>query len=190
MSAILFNHLIGPVAVSVVMRETHYSALGITELPIETGAKITDHAYVEPKKITLEFADANAAATYNALVRFQETRTPFVMVSGLYVYKNMLIRSLSADRDAQFSRVLTGKVELQEVIIVATAQASAEGEGADGKGGKPGGEKSTKSASPTKERAGDAATADRASGTTMRGDAPSNTVPASQNKSLLTRMMQ
>ncbi len=193
MSAILFSGLIGPVPVSVIIREQHESSIGITELPIETGAKITDHAYIEPKRITLEFGDAFAAATYNALVRFQESRIPFTFVSGLYVYTNMLIKRLRADRDYQYSRVLNGVCELQEVILVATGTASAS-TGQDGttqtsSPGKPGGVKSTNAAPPTVERAGNSVTADRAAGTAMRGDVAQKTVPAAQNKSLLSRVI-
>lgn len=186
MAAIFFSGLIGPIPVSAVLKESHRSTLGITENPIETGAKVTDHAFVEAKRLTLDFADANAAATYNALVRFQESRVPFVVVSGLYVYKNMLIKSLSAERDSTLSRILKGQAELQEVIIVSTAYTASEGEAnaAQSKGG-PGGKNSTQSARPTSERAGDAKTADRAAGTTMRGDAAETTV---ENKSVLSRM--
>ncbi|QJD54323.1 hypothetical protein [Aminobacter phage Erebus] len=192
MTAILFSGVIGPVPVSVIMREQHESSLGITELPIETGAKITDHAYVEPKKISLEFADANAAATYNALVRFQESRVPFTMISGLFVYRNMLIKNLSAERDARFSRVLNGKAELQEIIIVGTAYASPTSQDAapkvPGKTPKPGGAQSTRSATPTAERSLGQATADRTSGIAMRGDSPTVTVPPTQSQSILSRM--
>lgn len=195
MAAILFSGLIGPVPVSVIVRESHQSNLGITELPIETGAKVTDHAYVEPKRISLEFADASAAATFNALVRFQESRVPFTFVSGLFVYNSMLIKSLSADRDATFSTVLAGKAELQEVIIVSTAYTSSEGDvdsagsnkATEGKS-KPGGEKSTRAARPSTERAGDAVTGDRAAATSMRGDAATRSVPTNENASILSRM--
>lgn len=188
---ILFSKTIGPIPVSVIVKENHRSSLGITENPIETGAKITDHAYVEPKRLELEFADANAAATYNALVRFQEARVPFTVVSGLYVYTNMLIKGLSADRDHKTANVLSGKVELQEAIIVSTAYTTSEGEtssSAQSKG-KPGGKKSTQAARPTSERAGDAATADRASGTVTRGDTPAKTVAPSEHRSIVSRWL-
>lgn len=191
MNMVLFSGLIGPIPVSVVMLERHNSSLGIAEQPIETGAKITDHSYVEPKRLTLEFGDQFAAATYNALVRFQESRIPFVCVAGLYVYTNMLIKELTAERDAQYSRVLNGRVELQEAIIVSTAYTSTEAEAnVPQSTGKAGGTKSTQSARPIPERAGDAVTADRASGTVMRGDAAAKTVPVSQNRSILSRLAQ
>lgn len=193
---ILFSGAIGPIPVSVVMTERHTSSLGITENPIESGAKITDHAYIEPKRLTLEFADANAAATYSTLVRFQESRVPFTCVSGLFVYQNMLIKSLDAHRDADTSRILDGKVELQEVLIVSTAYTSTEGDSnssnssnsGKSKKGEPGGKKSTKSARPTKERATDSVTKDKASGTTMRGDASPTTTTPTENKSIASRM--
>lgn len=189
MSAIIFSSLIGPIPVSVIMRENHRSSLGITEIPIETGANITDHAYVNPKSLTLEFADGNAAATYNALVRFQESRVPFVIVSGLFVYTNMLIKSLEASRDADTSKILDGRADLQEIIIVSTAYTSTEGSANDPQSsGRPGGADSTQSARPTSERAGTPVTADRAAGTTMRGDAGTITPPAAENKSILAGM--
>lgn len=193
MNAIMFSGLIGPIPISVIMRERHESALGITEEPIETGAKVTDHSYVEPKRLTLEFADAGAAATYNALVRFQESRTPFTVVSGLFVYPNMLIKNLSATRDATTSRILDGKADLQEIIIVSTAYTMTEAEeNSPQSKGLPGGKKSTQSARPTSERAPaaavDSVTSDRTSGTVMRGDVPARTVPANENRSLLSRI--
>lgn len=189
MSAILFSGLIGPIPVSVIMRETHRSSLGITENPIETGASVTDHAYVNPKSLSLEFADAFAAATYNALVRFQETRTPFTIVSGLFVYTNMLIKDLTATRDASTSRILDGRAELQEIIIVSTAYTSTEASANDPQStGQPGGANSTQSARPTSERAGNPVTADQAAGTTMRGDAGTVTPAPAENQSVLAGM--
>lgn len=171
MSVIAFSSSIGPVPISCVLTEKHESKLEITLNPIEFGALSTDHAYVEPKRVTLDIADASAAMTFSDLVRFQESRVPFTLVTGLSLYRNMLIKSLEADRDASYSRVLRCKAELQEIIIVDTAYAAADGGDAPD-AGKPGGAKSTKAARPAKGRAGDAATADRASGTVQRGDAP------------------
>ena len=197
MPAIMFSGAIGPVPVSVIISEGHQSSLGITENPIETGAKVTDHAYVMPKKLTLEFADANAAATYNALVRFQESRRPFTIVSGLYMYRNMLIKDLSADRDKQNANILSGRCELQEIIIVSTAYAVSQG-GSDGAGaGTVSGTGSSNAASsgeagraptPTAERVAPGPTADRAGGTVARGDVPGSTVAPARNQSILHGM--
>jgi len=182
MSVIAMSRAIGPVPISCVLTEKHDSQIEISEIPIETGAKITDHAYVMPKKVMLDIADANATATFSALVRFQESRVPFTLVTGLTVYRNMLIKSIEADRDAAHSRVLSAKVEVQEAIIVSTARAAS-----SGSGGNAGGSKSTKAATPTKGGAGDPSTANRAAGTTTSGDS-SATAATPKEQSFLKQM--
>jgi hypothetical protein len=171
MSTILFSSRIGPIPVSVIISEDHCASIGITEIPIETGAKVSDHSYVEPKKLDLEFGDENGTATYEALVRFQESRTPFVMMTGFKMYSNMLIKELKVKRDEDYSRVLKGTASLQEVIIVMTSssQSSSGGQAAT-KGGNPGGANSTMSAPPTKTTTFGAGVPDRASGLITRGD--------------------
>ena len=155
---VFFNSRIGPVPLDVIISERHNSSIGITELPIETGAKITDHSYVEPKKLELSFADCGAALTYMALVRFQETRVPFSIISGLNIYTNMLIRDINAERDEQYSKILKGTALLQEVILVSTAKVASE------EGG------STKS--PNTGTGKDNNTIDRTDGPKPRGDQP------------------
>ena len=195
MSAILFSRTIGPVPVDVIVREEHESELGITEEPVEEGANVSDHAFIMPKRLRLDFADENATATYNALVRFQESRTPVTIISGLYVYQNMLIKRLRADRDETYANVLPGSADLQEVVIVSTSYAASEGDttaangGTGRSSGQPGGKGSTTSARPSSTRAGDSVTADRASGTVMRGDAPEKTVPTVRDRSILDRLV-
>lgn len=169
-SIIAFSTSIGPVPLDCVISEKPTSELDITEIAIETGARITDHAVVLPKKVGLDVASGNAAATFAALVAFQESRVPFTLVTGLKVFSNMLVKGIYPERDAGFSSVFRGRVELQEAIIVATAYAADPG-GDNSERGKPGGKKSTRAAPATSERAKGGATPDRASQTEMRGDA-------------------
>jgi hypothetical protein len=189
MTAIAFSSTIGPVPIDCILSEKHTSEIEITANPIETGAEVNDHAYVKPKKVTLDAADESAAAAYNALVAFQESRVPFYLVTGLTVYPNMLIKMITADRDKTYSNVLRASVDLQEVIIVSTATASVDvGDTGGTPSGQPGGEKSTSSASPSKARSGDAVTGDRATGTVQRGDARAKTVSPAKNQSLLKQI--
>ena len=189
MAPIFFSPTIGPVPISVVLKEQHSASLGITEQPIETGAKVTDHAYVEPKRLSLEIADENAVATHGALLRLQESRIPFTIISGLKIYSNMLIKSIRADRDVRTSNILSGTVELQEAIIVSTAYTTTEGEDpADVSNGQAGGKNSTRAARPTSNNTTGAATQDRAAGTAVRGDIAEKTVGPQQNKSIAARI--
>lgn len=168
MSVIAFSSVIGPVPIDCVISEKPESMLEITEIAIEDGSRVSDHAVVMPKKVSLEIASGNAAATYAALERFQESRVPFVMVTGLKVFTNMLVKRISAERDASFSKVLKAQVELQEVIIVGTSYV-ADPAGDNTNRGNPGGKKSTRAAPPSANRAAGIA-ADRATGTVQLGD--------------------
>lgn len=179
MSAIAFSSVIGPVPIDCVVSEKHASEIEITEIPIENGSRITDHAFVLPKKISLEIANDNATASFNALVAFQESRVPFTIVTGLFVYSNMLVKSISAERDKVFSQVLRATVDLQEIIIVSTGYTQDPGESGEQSNS------ANKADSPTSQNTSDSATQDRASGTINRGDAGAQTVPAGQDSSIL-----
>lgn len=129
---IIIPRSIGPVPVDAVIKEMIESTLKITQRPVEFGADVTDHAYVEPKRIVIEGviggsldrpSSGRLAATigWQALKRLQETREPFTLVSGLDVHRNILIEKLTADRDKDWSRVLKFTAECREIIIVGSA---------------------------------------------------------------------
>lgn len=171
MPIIAFSSTIGPVPIDCVVSENHTSTLDVTSIAVESGAKITDHAVVQPKSVSLEIADRGAAATYAALVAFQESRVPFTLVTGLSIYRNMLIKSVGVPkRDRTNAHILSCKVDLTEAIIVDTAYAADPEGDATGQRGAAGGKNSTRAAAPAPERAKDSVTADRASGTGQRGD--------------------
>jgi hypothetical protein len=121
MTTIAFSGSIGPVPIDVVIREKHEATLTITQVPVEVGADMTDHAYVEPCKLSLEIADGAAAETWAALERFQGRREPFTIVTGLKVYTNMLMSLVAAERDETHSGIFNGNIDLQEVLIAETA---------------------------------------------------------------------
>lgn len=184
MVAIAFSRAIGPVAIDCVVTERHTSELEITEIPVESGVRITDHALILPKRVTLDIANQNAAAAYNALVAFQESRVPFTVVTGLYLYQNMLIKSLNADRDKQFANILRCSCDLQEIIIVSTAYAP------DTVGSSDPNSPSSTSPNVNSQAATDSATSDRTAPSTLRGDSATNTVPDADKGSLLHQMSQ
>lgn len=189
MQFIAFSSAIGPVPIDAVLTEAHQMSLSITEIPIENGARVTDHALILPKRLTLDCASSNAAATFNALVMLQESRVPFTVVSGLFIYTNMLIENLTADRDKDFSSILRCSCELREIIIVST-QYAADPTGTD---------QTSQQAATNKTNTGDplasnatkdAATSDRVSGTVMRGDSAAQPVSSADQGSILHRISQ
>ncbi|MEC5289373.1 MULTISPECIES: phage baseplate protein [unclassified Aurantimonas] len=196
MSAILFSRAIGPVPIAVVVSEQPESVLSITEIPLEEGSKATDHAHMEPERLTWDIVTDNAAVTWQALKAWQAQRIPFTVVSGFDVHTNLLIKRIAPERTSEFSRVFRGKVEFQKVLIVSSASAPGDGAGGTGDGGgggstgtsesrgganRPGGAQSRRAAPPSASRASGAETVDRASGTVNRGDA--RTAPVSTESS-------
>lgn len=188
MAVIAFGNSIGPVGIDCRISEAHTSEIEITENPIETGAKVHDHAYIKPKRVVLEVAEGDAAAAYAALVAFQATRIPFYLVTGLAVYSNMLVKAVRATRDKTNAHILRATVELQEVIIVGNGAAAID-VGLVGaiSSALAGGVKSSRAAPPAKVRSGDNVTGDRATGTVQRGDARARSVPADKARALLRR---
>lgn len=187
MTVIAFSRLIGPIPIDCILNEKHVAEVEITANPIETGAEVNDHAYVKPKQVTLEVADRNAALMWNILLRFQEARIPFYLVTGLTIYKDMLIQSMDATRDKDMSTVLRATVTLKQVIIVSTASAPAGG-GAQ-PSGKAGGANSRGASNPSAASSNNPATADRAASTVQAGDNPTTPVESAPSQSLLKRAL-
>lgn len=197
MAISIIPRFLGTIPMDAVIRERHQSELRITRNPVEMGADVTDHAYVEPKKLTLEAVCAGSsssaaeiAASYEAIVRLQETREPFSIVTGLTVYRNMLIENVEVDRDKENARVLFFSADLLEVIIVDTESSPSEGDNGSS------GNKSTKQSNLSKNKLAKGSTSDRGSPTVNRGNttAPeanlSGSSPAAiQNRSFLHKSL-
>lgn len=186
MTVIAFSRTIGPIPLDCILSEKHTAEVEITSNPIETGAEVNDHAYIKPKQVVLEVADRNAAEMYNILVRFQESRVPFYLVTGLSVYNDMLIQSIDATRDATHSRVLRATVTCRQVIIVSTGSAPADG--SPQPSGAPGGDGSRGAVNPSQHSANNPTTADRAASVVQTGDNPTATVAPARSQSLLKQV--
>lgn len=126
--AFLCLRFIGAVPVSIVTEEEHESTLTITRLPIEFGADVTDHAYVEPRSVTIRgligtgtpgfLGSFISAAGYQALTRYQKSRVPFTLITGLDFYRDMLIESITVPRTTDNVGVLEFTARLRQIVIV------------------------------------------------------------------------
>jgi hypothetical protein len=118
---------IGGVIIDVVVSEKGDSEMEIAAHPVERSAEITDHAWRKPRKLTISGVTGQGAviAAHEALLALQARPQLMTIVTGLKVYENMLLQSLSAERDTEYSRVLKFDAVLQEVIIVSTQSAPA-----------------------------------------------------------------
>jgi hypothetical protein len=128
----------------------HESNLAITQHPIQTGASISDHAYMEAQQLTFEIGmsdvmedlsnyvsniesfnnketSSRSVNAYRILRKLQADRVPIDVVTRLGEYKNMLIESIVAPDDNKTAYGLKVTVTLKEVFVasVTTVKISA-----------------------------------------------------------------
>ena len=95
--------------------DTEHS-LTVTQHPVQTGANISDHAFVNPIRMTMQIGVSDAMAyrvgadyggdggtksvqAYRLLCKLQELRIPMQVVTRLNTYQNMLIESIDVSDD-------------------------------------------------------------------------------------------
>lgn len=120
----------------VVIQETHTDDLTITSHPVQQGARISDHAYKEPAKLSMLVGWSDAKDTtartpggavintiadaYSALLKLQSDAKPFDVITNKRAYGNMLIRTLSTVTDEQSLNVLKINVTFQQIVVAKT----------------------------------------------------------------------
>lgn len=115
------------------MNVQHNKSLTITKNPVETGASVVDHAYVNPSKIVMNIkvSDVNRSmvpgqfqersfrhtSAWAVLTQIQANRIPVDVFTKLGLYKNMLIEDIVANDDASTFRALDAQVTLVEIPV-------------------------------------------------------------------------
>lgn len=131
------------------IRERHSDRLGITAHPIQTGAAITDHAFVMQPEFSLEFGWSNSSVSgiiqdftgtsltdvmtgelgegyvkqvYAQIIALQHSRQLCTVVTGKRQYKNVLIESVETytDADTAYSMIITMNCKALQLVSVAT----------------------------------------------------------------------
>lgn len=139
---------IGGIIPNVVVEEQHSDNLTITDHPVDQGANITDHAYLNPAEVTMRIGWSNQSLAlngvisgivsgtllsgglktvkdiYDALLKLQASRKPFDLVTGKRAYSNMLIKSISVTTSAATENALIATVQMRQIIIVQTSTAT------------------------------------------------------------------
>lgn len=112
----------------------HNTNLTITEHPVQTGANISDHAYMEPKELTFDigmsdvmksiidgqFMDnaSRGVSAYTVLRKLQEQRLPIQAVTRLGVYQNMMVSTITTTDNNSTANGLRATVTLKEIFVV------------------------------------------------------------------------
>lgn len=116
---------IGPFSGYVCISEDSSDELEITQHPVQRGAAITDHAYLNPATVAIRFiytpdlfSSTPLDQLYQELLNLQSSREPFTIVTGKRLYQNMLFRALRVDTDVRTENVLSVNGDFQQVILV------------------------------------------------------------------------
>lgn len=114
--------------------DTEHS-LTVTQHPVQTGANISDHAFVNPIRMTMQIGVSDAMAyrvgadyggdggtksvqAYRLLCKLQELRIPMQVVTRLNTYQNMLIESIDVSDDVSTLCALKATINLVQVLVV------------------------------------------------------------------------
>lgn len=114
----------------------HESTLSITEHPVQTGANISDHAFMQPNTLSFEIgmsdvmkdisnsnyvsfsSDATRSINaYKILKQLQSNRIPINVYTKLWDYKNMLIETILAPDTNETAYALKASVTLKEILV-------------------------------------------------------------------------
>jgi hypothetical protein len=119
-----------------VLKVDHSNKLRLTSHPVESGASVTDHAFKEPRELTMEigmsdvctsFVDGQFAqkasrsvAAYDILTQLQDSLIPLKIYTRLCVYENMLIETIATPEDYKTLFGLRVTIGFREIIVAKT----------------------------------------------------------------------
>jgi len=128
---------IGDLLFDAILKTDHSSKVTATSHPIESGASISDHAFVEPVEISIELAVSDSernrgtfgsgnrsVKAFQELIELQTSRKLITVVTRLKTYHNMLILSVSAPDDYTTMNAFRAVVILREIPVVSTSRVS------------------------------------------------------------------
>jgi hypothetical protein len=128
---------IGGLVFDATLKTDHNSKVTATSHPIESGASISDHAFVEPSEVSFEVGVSDAEVNngtfgsgergvkaFQELLKLQMSRKLIKAVTRLRSYSNMLITSVSAPDDYTTMNAFKAMIMLREIPVVGTSTVS------------------------------------------------------------------
>jgi hypothetical protein len=120
-----------------VFKVGHSQPVVITQNPIQTGANITDHAFLRPARVTMgigmsDVMDAYApgmwvgnssksVSAFQVLDSLRAARIPLTVTTRLKTYVNMLIEDIRADDSIKTLYGLSAVIEFQQIFVASVA---------------------------------------------------------------------
>lgn len=115
-----------------VLRAEHDQRAVVTLDPVQTGAPLSDHAFIVPPQLMIEIAMSDAmqsfflgqwadgpsksVSAYQTLVAIQQQRLPISIATRLRQYDNMLITEIRADEEARTANALKAYVTFTQIL--------------------------------------------------------------------------
>lgn len=125
---------IGPIQAQLVVSEETSDVLTITKQPVQQGASITDHAYMEPTTLSMVImqqdtsliggllstftGNGGLSQIYQQFLDLQSSRQPFNVVTPKRIYKNMLMSTLGVTTDKTTENILSLRLSFQQILLV------------------------------------------------------------------------
>lgn len=134
---------IDKISVDATMRETHTHRSVCTDNPIEGGASVTDHVNVKPAELEIEGIITDTPVTFSVIdsatglvntvkgftggksraveyfekfLDLRASRVPFNVITGLKVYKNMILEDFTVNRDANTANAIVFTAKMKEIV--------------------------------------------------------------------------
>lgn len=117
---------IGGIVAPCTLVEHHSDTLTITDHPVEIGAQITDHSFLNPVAVDIVIAWGSGLHVplrqiYQQLLTLQSSRQPFDIITGKRKYTSMLMESIEETTDQDTENILRVTLRCRQVILVSTS---------------------------------------------------------------------
>lgn len=145
--SILFNTLVNSKQLNAIaslrldatLSENHDMKATVTSNPVEDGTEVSDHIYNSPLEVQIDGLVSNAPITrlglqeatedrvqdaFTELERLYEARKPVTIVTGLKVYKSMVMVQLSIPRDRSTGESLRFSAQFRQIKTVKSKSVS------------------------------------------------------------------
>src|SRR5881398_845188 len=119
------NTRMGNLLPDCVMQEVYEDRLQITMHPVESGANVSDHAFVLPRTVEMQIGWADykqgqsgySVQQYLKLLELQGIRDPVTLSCGKRNYSNMLPESITVPNDDKHKWAVAATIRWREVRI-------------------------------------------------------------------------
>lgn len=136
---LVVSRTFGTFAFDAVFNESHSVTANVTEHPLQTGAPISDHAYLNPVEIPISIGMSDAATelgtiaggsadrsvtAYSKLLQLMASFEPVTLITRLTTYENMLITSIAADDDYTTQHALKATIIFKQIEVAEVSTVS------------------------------------------------------------------